>query len=84
MIYDFCLGNDFIKQGERNIPFFVINLIISFIISIFGCIYNDFIVLFCCGLEKNTYDQISRRAKNTGAEIEFKIIEDLDNPEDDI
>ena len=62
LIFDFCLGNDFIKQGERNIPYFVINLIISIIISFFGCVYNDFIVLFCCGLEKNTHVQISRKS----------------------
>ena len=62
LAYDFSLGNDFITKGERNILYFVINLIISLIISFCGCIYNEFIVLFCCGLERNTHDQISRRA----------------------
>ena len=38
------------------------NLILSFIISFFGCVYNEFIVLLFCGLERNTHDQISKRA----------------------
>ena len=46
LIYIFGVKSDFIKQGERNIPCFVMNLIISFIISFFDCVYNEFIVLF--------------------------------------
>ena len=61
-IYDYSLGNDFIKKGEKDFNYFLINLIISLIISFCGCVYNEFIVLFCCGLERNTHDQISRRA----------------------
>ena len=38
--------------------------IISLIISFFGCVYNEFIILFFCGLERNTHDQVSKRASS--------------------
>ena len=60
--YNFGLKADFMTKGSRNIPYFIVNLILSFIISFFGCVYNEFIVLFFCGLERNTHDQISKRA----------------------
>ena len=60
---DFALKKDFLKQGKRNIPYFIVNLILSFIISICGCVYNEFIVLLFCGLGINTHDQVSKRAK---------------------
>ena len=60
---DFALKKDFLKQGKRNIPYFILNLILSFIISFFGCVYNEFIVLLFCGLGINTHDQVSKRAK---------------------
>ena len=62
IIYDFSVGNDFLKNGERNIAYFIINLIISFVISICGCVYNEFMILFCCELERNTHELVSRRA----------------------
>ena len=73
-IYDFSSGNDFIKQGDKNFPYFIINLIISLIISFCGCIYNELIILFCCGLERNTHDQIARRA----SEIIYDLNKDID------
>ena len=63
LTYDFSLKNDFLKQGKRNIPYFILNLILSFIISFCGCVYNEFIVLLFCGLGINTHDQVSKRAK---------------------
>ena len=60
---DFALKKDFLKQGKRNIPYFILNLILSFIISFCGCVYNEFIVLLFCGLGINTHDQVSKRAK---------------------
>ena len=60
--YNFGLKADFMTKGSRNIPYFIVNLILSFIISFFGCVYNEFIVLLFCGLERNTHDQISKRA----------------------
>ena len=62
-IFDFYLGNDFISGGEKNIAYFIINAILSFIISICGCVYNEFLILFFCGLEHETHDQITKRGK---------------------
>ena len=74
-IYDFGMGNDFLNEGERDVLYFIINLFISLIISICGCVYNEFMVLFFCGLERDTYDQISKRSSITHELI--KISEDL-------
>ena len=30
--------------------------------SFFSLVYNDFIVLYCCGLERNTYREIRKRS----------------------
>ena len=30
-------------------------------ISFFSLVYNDFIILYCCGLQHNTYDEITNR-----------------------
>ena len=58
----FSTKNEFVTNGERNVTHFIINLILSLIISICGCVYNEFLILFCCGLEMNTHDQISKRS----------------------
>ena len=81
-IYDYSLGNDFIKQGEKDFNYFLINLIISLIISFCGCVYNEFIVLFCCGLERNTHDQISIRASEFHYELN-KVNDASENNDDD-
>jgi hypothetical protein len=63
-IYFYFGLNDFIqkKDGKLDVAYFIINIIISLIISFFGCVYNEFIILFFCGLERDTHDQISKRA----------------------
>lgn len=40
------------------------NMICSLIITFFGCVYNEFIILFFCGLEFDTYEEVSKRASN--------------------
>ena len=66
LFYYFFRGMDFRCGGKRNYYYFVINLILSFIISICSFIYNEFMILFCCGLEENTHDQITERALTIG------------------
>ena len=83
LTYDFSLKNDFLKQGERNIPYFIVNLILSFIISICGCVYNEFIVLLFCGLGINTHDQISKRAAFLTSELKEVNEGSLENCNDD-
>lgn len=74
MIYDFAAGNDFITFQTRNYFHFFLNLILSFIISITGFVFNEFIVLFWCGLERDTYQEISRRSICDKKEFELDII----------
>lgn len=81
-IYDYSLGNDFIKKGEKDFNYFLINLIISLIISFCGGVYNEFIVLFCCGLERNTHDQISIRASEFHYELN-KVNDAAESIDDD-
>ena len=81
-IYDYSLGNDFIKKGEKDFNYFLINLIISLIISFCGGVYNEFIVLFCCGLERNTHDQISIRASEFHYELN-KVNDAAESVDDD-
>ena len=76
IIIDFSRKKDFLYKGERNFLYFIINLILSFIITICGCVYNEFIVLFCCELEKNTHHEISKRATIVMTEITYNSIED--------
>ena len=69
LIYYFGALQDFRKNGKLNVAYFIINIIISLIISFFGCVYNEFIILFFCGLEVNTHDQVSRRASQMAETI---------------
>ena len=61
-IYYFIIENDFVSGGKRNWFYFITNLIIAVIISFFGCVFNEFLVLECCGLEYETHFSISKRA----------------------
>ena len=63
MLYDYLMGNDFIIKGKKNFWYFFINFILSIVITFTSCIYNEFIILFCCGLEYDTYEQVSNRSK---------------------
>ena len=62
LLYYWGFHEDFKKGENIDIPYFVVNIIISLIISFFGCVYNEFIILLFCGLEHDTHDQISQRA----------------------
>ena len=76
LIYYFIVENDFITEGNLNRAFyFGINLILSIIISFCGLVFNKFLVLFCCGLERYTHDQVSRRA-NDSLELDIRGIKD--------
>lgn len=88
MIYDFSIGNDFLIKGKRNYFYFFLNLFLSIIISITGLLFNEFIVVFCCRLERDTYQEISERSSTPEIEaIElgrlFKNEEDKDNNDND-
>ena len=61
-IYYFVKENDFMSEGRRNWFYFIINVIIAIFISFFGCIFNEFFVLTCCGLDYETHFYIAERA----------------------
>ena len=62
LIIYFALKEDFFIKGKRNYAHFFINLFLALIITFLGFIYNEFIILFCWGLEKDTHREISKRA----------------------
>ena len=76
IIIDFSRKKDFLKEGNRNVLYFILNLILSFIITICGCVYNEFIVLFIYKLEYNTHYEIARRASSF-------VMEDISADESD-
>ena len=79
MIYHFSFGDDFLSNEYRNYAYFFINLIISIIISFFGFVFNEFIILFCCKLEKDTHQQIVKRSM---VEEEILKLYEIDMEED--
>ena len=61
-IYYFGIGIDFLTDGERNWFYFLVNIFKAVIISFSGCIFNEFLVLTCFGLDYETHSSISSRA----------------------
>lgn len=59
VIYYFVSEED---DSDNNLYSFIINLFISFITVFCSLIYNDFIILFCCDMERNTHYEVSKRA----------------------
>ena len=57
-IYYFINDNDF----NKNYFYFFISEFIAITIVFFGCIYNEYIILFCCDMEHETIDVIMERA----------------------
>ena len=78
IIYNYINGDFKSKEGQ-NIFYFVLNLILSILTAFSTFIYNEFIVLFCYGLELNTHDQITKRSKLE--EIEMNVKEILNDPQ---
>ena len=42
--------------------FYMMSIFCLIIMTFCSCVYNDFIVLYCCGLEYNTYGEIIKRS----------------------
>ena len=79
------LEGDFVTNGKQNIFYFLVNFVLAIIINLFGCVFNEIIILFFWDLERDTYNQISYRSDwnyiNDVSEISGKMDEDseLDN-----
>ena len=74
----FVLGEDFMTKGKRNYVYFFINLIIGLIISFTGLVFNEFLILFFCNLDKDTYLQISKRSKQKENNLGLENLNDSD------
>ena len=75
-IFYFLYYGDF--QG--NIVYFFICEIICLISDFLFCVYNEYIILFCCGLEHDTKDEITRRAET----IDMALLNDKIDDDDSI
>ena len=82
IIIDFARGKDFLSKENLRIPYFILNLIVSFIITICGCVYNEFIILFCFKFEYETHNQIAIRASFIPKDI--SALQDDMTTDDDI
>ena len=58
-VFYFLMLGDF----KEKIHYLIISEIISLILSFFGCVYNEYIIIFCCGLDNETKDSIIKRAR---------------------
>lgn len=63
----------------NNLIYFIIIISLLFVINFFGLIYNDFLVLCCCGLDINSFNQIKKR--NISYNINYGIIDDCEEDE---
>ena len=55
----------FIKEkniSNIKIAYYIINFVCLIIIIFGSLVYNDFIILYCCELERNTYSEIKKRS----------------------
>ena len=76
IIYFFIKGDFY-----QNYLYFIIIEIICLVISIFGCVFNEYIILYCCGLEHETKDVIADRANDLDNiyKIENKELTDIND-----
>ena len=82
IIINFILGSDFLSNGKRDYFYFIINFILSFIISFSGCVYNEFLILFFCDFQYETHDQIALRA-NKIINVDYELNEFEDDESED-
>ena len=83
IIYSFIFDNDFLYEGEQNVLYLILNVILSIIIIFFGCVYNEFFILGCCNLEYETHYGISMRANRQNQLIEFNDLRSIFSDDND-
>ena len=57
------IKNEIIKEGI-NLYYFIAIAVSLFVISFLSFVYNDFIVLYCFGLEYNTHLEIQKKSNS--------------------
>lgn len=78
LIFSLLLTKDFGSNPTVKYIYFSINLFLSIIISFSACVYNEFIILFFCKLQHETYQQISFRAECFNSSGQILAAEDDD------
>ena len=73
LIIDYIFKRDFTRNGEKDPFYFIFNLLLSIMVVLCGCVYNEVIILFCCGLEGETYDQISYRSNKNYVQAVYEL-----------
>ena len=70
-IYFYFLEHEFFD----NLAYFIVTEFICLVMSFFGCVFNEYIILYFCGLERETQDEIAYRAKNSRTLSETELDE---------
>ena len=83
-IYYFVTETDFMTGNDRNYFYFIISIILALIISFFGCVFNEVIVLFCCGLAHETHSSIKKRATEDVEDRAFSTYNERDVSLDEV
>ena len=81
IIFSLIVGGDFTSNGKTNYIYFILNIFLSIIISLCGCVYNEFIILFFCNLHQETFSQISSRAESNMNKELIELADDIDEIE---
>ena len=78
----FAINEDFLTKRKKNYAHFFINFFLALFIIFFCLIYNEFIIIYYCGLERDTYLEISNRGNLIDKNInEFFELYDLEEDE---
>ena len=67
----YYFSNDFFG----NLAYFIVTEILSLVMSFFGCVFNEYIILYFCGLERETQDEIAYRALHSRTVSESELEE---------
>ena len=76
-LYYFLMFDE--KDNVLNWAYFSVVIFCLIVIAFFSLVYNDFIILYCCGLEHNTYKGIINRLYTQQINKVTNIIVDNEN-----
>ena len=85
-LYNFFTFSDK-DDYEGYYVYFSIVIISLTVIAFFSLVYNDFIILYCCGLEYNTYSEINKRINKASFQkndYEDDINDDMNDDNDSL
>ena len=72
------------RKDFENVAYFIVTEIFCCTMSFFGCVFNEYIILYCCDLEGETQDEIADRGEKPMRQTELKLfLEKENNDEND-